>query len=61
MKATNRDFASLALKAAREARVFFLCGDEGCVADAARLLVSINKDIDEGRISILPKWFRKGA
>ena len=28
---------------------------------AARLLVSINKDIDEGRISILPKWFRKGA
>ena len=41
MKATNRDFASLAPKAAREARVFFLCGDEGCVADAARLLVSL--------------------
>ena len=28
---------------------------------AARMLVAINKDIDEGRISVLPKWFRKGA
>ena len=41
MKATQKDFKGLAARAAREARVFFLCGpDEAGAAEAAALIVS---------------------
>ena len=42
MKATQKDFAAVAPRAARAARVFFLCGpDEAGIHDASRLLVSL--------------------
>ena len=42
MKATQKDFATVAPRAARNARVFFLCGpDEAGIHDASRLLVSL--------------------
>lgn len=48
MKATQRDFASLAPKAAREARIFFLCGtDDASVQDAAFRIASLLPDPGE--------------
>lgn len=48
MKATQKDFAGIAARAAREARVFFLCGpDEAGVADAAARIVSLLEDPGE--------------
>lgn len=48
MKATQKDFKSIAPRAAREARVFFLCGpDEAGIQDAANLLVSLLPDQGE--------------
>lgn len=42
MKATQKDFASLAPKAARSARVFFFCGpDEAGVLDAAQRITEL--------------------
>lgn len=42
MKATQKEFAGLAPRAAREARVFFLCGpDESGAFDAASKIVSL--------------------
>ena len=42
MKATQKDFATVAARAARSARVFFLCGpDEAGVHDAAAKLVAL--------------------
>lgn len=42
MKASQKDFASLATRAAREARVFFFCGpDESGASDAAQRIVSL--------------------
>lgn len=48
MKATQKDFASLAPRAAREARVFFLCGpDEAGIQDAAARIVALLDDPGE--------------
>ncbi|MDE2404996.1 MAG: DNA polymerase III subunit delta [Sphingomonadales bacterium] len=48
MKATQRDFASVAPRAAKAARVFFLCGpDEAGIHDAAVRLVSLLDDAGE--------------
>lgn len=48
MKATQKDFASLATKAAASARVFFFCGpDEAGAADAAARIVSLLPDPGE--------------
>ncbi|VWX53846.1 DNA polymerase III subunit delta [Novosphingobium sp. 9U] len=48
MKATQKDFASLAPKAASSARVFFFCGpDEAGAADAAARIVSLLPDPGE--------------
>lgn len=48
MKVTQKDFKSIAPRAAREARVFFLCGpDEAGIQDAANLLVSLLPDPGE--------------
>lgn len=48
MKATQKDFKSIAPRAVREARVFFLCGpDEAGIQDAANLLVSLLPDPGE--------------
>ena len=45
MKASQKDFKSLAPRAAREAHVFFLCGpDDAGVQDAAQLLISLLPD-----------------
>jgi DNA polymerase-3 subunit delta len=42
VKATQRDFGSVAQRAARSARIFFLCGpDEAGIHDAARLLIGL--------------------
>ncbi|MDE2620977.1 MAG: DNA polymerase III subunit delta [Sphingomonadales bacterium] len=42
MKATQKDFASVAPRAAREARVFFLCGqDEAGIQDGAARIVAL--------------------
>lgn len=42
MKATQRDFASVARRAAGAARIFFLCGpDEGAIQDAAMRIVGL--------------------
>ena len=41
MKATQKDFRTIAPRAVREARVFFLCGqDDAGIQDAAQLLIS---------------------
>lgn len=48
MKATQRDFASVAPRAARAARVFFLCGpDEAGIHEAGRVLISLLDDAGE--------------
>jgi len=48
MKATQKDFASLAPRAAREARVFFFCGpDEAGVFEAAARIVELLDDPGE--------------
>lgn len=48
MKASQKDFASLAAKAAREAQVFFFCGpDEAGAADAAARIVTLLADPGE--------------
>ncbi|PLK27111.1 DNA polymerase III subunit delta [Novosphingobium sp. TH158] len=48
MKATNRDFGSLAPKAAAQARVFFFCGqDEAGAQDAAFRIAGLIPDIGE--------------
>ena len=42
MKASQKDFASVAPKAARQARVFFFCGpDEAGVHDAAKQIIAL--------------------
>lgn len=41
MKATQKDFKGLAARAAREARVFFFCGDEASAGDAAERIVGL--------------------
>lgn len=48
MKATQKDFRSIAPRAVREARIFFLCGpDEAGIRDAADLLTSLLPDPGE--------------
>lgn len=48
MKATQKDFRSLAPRAAREARVFFFCGpDEAGANDAAHTIASLLPDPGE--------------
>lgn len=48
MKASQKDFAALASKAAREARVFFFCGpDEAGAADAAARIIALIPDPGE--------------
>jgi DNA polymerase-3 subunit delta len=48
VKATQKDFKSIAPRAVREARVFFLCGpDDAGIQDAANLLVSLLPDPGE--------------
>lgn len=41
MKASQKDFKAQAPRAAREARVFFLCGDEAGVQDAAAQIAAL--------------------
>lgn len=48
MKATQKDFASVAPRAAREARVFFLCGqDEAGIQDGAARIVALLEEPGE--------------
>lgn len=48
MKATQRDFAGMAVQAAAQAKVFFFCGpDEAGTHDAAAKIVSLLKDPGE--------------
>ena len=48
MKATQKDFATVAPRAAREASVFFLCGqDEAGIQDGAARIVSLLEDPGE--------------
>ncbi|MFS0848954.1 DNA polymerase III subunit delta [Novosphingobium panipatense] len=48
MKATQKDFASLAQRAARDGRVFFFCGpDEAGAADAAEKIAALLPDAGE--------------
>ncbi|MBC2670338.1 DNA polymerase III subunit delta [Novosphingobium piscinae] len=48
MKATQKDFAAVAPRAAREARVFFLCGqDEAGIQDGAARIVGLLDDPGE--------------
>ncbi|MFC0203628.1 DNA polymerase III subunit delta [Novosphingobium soli] len=48
MKATQKEFAGIAQRAAREARVFFFCGpDESGASDAAARIVSLLADPGE--------------
>ena len=48
MKASQRDFASLAPRAAAEARVFFFCGpDEAGASDAAERILALLDDAGE--------------
>lgn len=48
MKATQRDFASVAIKAAASARVFFFCGpDEAGAQDGAERILSLLGDLGE--------------
>lgn len=48
MKATQKEFAGLAQRAARDARVFFFCGpDESGASDAAARIVSLLEDPGE--------------
>ncbi len=48
MKTTQRDFASVASKAAAAARVFYFCGpDEAGAADAAERIIALLGDVGE--------------
>lgn len=47
MKATGRDFAAQAAKAAASAKVFFFCGDEASAHDAAARILSLLPDPGE--------------
>ncbi|RZK00458.1 MAG: DNA polymerase III subunit delta [Novosphingobium sp.] len=47
MKATGRDFAGMAARAAGEAKVFFFCGDDSSAHDAAQKIVSLLRDPGE--------------
>ena len=47
MKASQKDFRSQVARAVRDCRVFFLCGDEAGVQDAAQLIVSLLPDPGE--------------
>lgn len=47
MKATQKDFASLATRAARDARVFFFCGDDASAGDAAAKIHALLDDPGE--------------
>jgi DNA polymerase-3 subunit delta len=48
MKATQRDFASMAPRAAQSMRIFFLCGtDDASVQDAAFRIASLLPDAGE--------------
>lgn len=59
MKATQKDFKSIAPRAVREARVFFLCGqDDAGIQDAAQLLVDLLPDAGE-RIELAGADLRK--
>lgn len=59
MKATQKDFKTLAPRAAREARVFFLCGqDDAGIHDAAQLLIGLLPDAGE-RIEMAGADLRK--
>lgn len=59
MKATNKDFASLAPRAAASSRVFFFCGpDEAGAADAAARIVDLLADPGE-RIEMTGAELRK--
>lgn len=59
MKATQKDFAGLASRAARDGRVFFFCGpDESGAFDAATRLVSLLPDPGE-RIELQGAELRK--
>lgn len=59
MKATQKDFKSIAPRAAREARVFFLCGpDDAGVQDAAQLLIELLPDPGE-RVELAGADLRK--
>ena len=59
MKATQKDFRSVAPRAAREARVFFLCGpDDAGIQDAASALIALLPDPGE-RIELAGPDLRK--
>ena len=59
MKATQKDFRSIAPRAAREAQVFFLCGqDDAGIQDAAELLIGLLPDPGE-RIELAGSDLRK--
>lgn len=59
MKATQKDFKSIAPRAVREARVFFLCGqDDASIQDAAQLLIGLLPDPGE-RIELAGSELRK--
>lgn len=58
MKATQKDFAGLAARAAAQARVFFFCGDEASAADAAAKIISLLPDAGE-RVEMSGSELRK--
>lgn len=59
MKATQKDFKSIAPRAVREAKVFFLCGpDDAGIQDAAQHLVTLLADPGE-RIELAGTELRK--
>ncbi len=59
MKATQKDFKSIAPRAMREAKVFFLCGpDDAGIQDAAQHLVTLLPDPGE-RIELAGSELRK--
>lgn len=59
MKATQKDFKSIAPRAVREAKVFFLCGpDDAGIQDAAQHLVTLLPDPGE-RIELAGSELRK--
>lgn len=59
MKATQKDFANVAARAAQQARVFFFCGpDEAGASDAAARIVSLLPDPGE-RVEMAGSELRK--
>jgi len=59
VKATNRDFGGFAARAAQQARIFFLCGqDDAGIQDAAQRLVSLLPDAGE-RVEMTGAELRK--